>query len=263
MIILSFDVGIKHLAYCLIQINSCQCNYTISSWDCINLCNIICQADESCDKPAIYCKNKMYYCKTHAKNQTTYLVPKINLKKLKLSELNTLVKQHHLDEKEESIPNKKSALLEFLQEQFLEKVNSNANQMDLIKLGINMKNSFDELFQPNKIDYVLIENQISPIATRMKTFQGMITQYFIMKDCYNIIYVSSINKLKHFITKKLSYKERKTASIDVTIQQLKENDKLYLLWMDFFNKHKKKDDLADCYLQGLWFIKDRNLLKYN
>lgn len=261
MNILSFDVGIKHLAYCLIHIDSSQCTYTISSWDCINLCNLTCQADKTCDKAAIYSKNDMYYCKTHAKKQTNFLVPNVNLKKLKLSQLNTLVKQHHLDEKEETIPHKKADLLEFLQQRFLEKVTSNANHMDLIQLGINMKNSFDELFQSDKIDYVLIENQISPIATRMKTFQGMITQYFIMKDCYNVIYVSSINKLKDFITKKLSYKERKTASIDVTIQQIKENEQLFLTWMDFYNKHKKKDDLADCYLQCLWFIKDHNLLK--
>ena len=26
-------------------------------------------------------------------------------------------------------------------------------------------------------------------------------------------------------------------------------------WIEYFDKHKKKDDLADSYLQGLWYIK--------
>ena len=26
-------------------------------------------------------------------------------------------------------------------------------------------------------------------------------------------------------------------------------------WEEHFNKHKKKDDLADSFLQGLWYIK--------
>ena len=34
----------------------------------------------------------------------------------------------------------------------------------------------------NKIDYVIIENQIGPLAIRMKTIQGMIVQYFIMSN---------------------------------------------------------------------------------
>ena len=32
------------------------------------------------------------------------------------------------------------------------------------------------------ITHVFIENQISPIANRMKTIQGMLAQYFIMKS---------------------------------------------------------------------------------
>ena len=27
-------------------------------------------------------------------------------------------------------------------------------------------------------------------------------------------------------------------------------------WIEHFNTHKKKDDLADSFLQGLWFIKN-------
>ena len=40
MRILSIDVGIKNLAYCLFQIKS-KTNYRISNWDVIDLCNDI------------------------------------------------------------------------------------------------------------------------------------------------------------------------------------------------------------------------------
>jgi hypothetical protein len=105
------------------------------------------------------------------------------------------------------------------------------------------------------IDYILIENQIGPIANRMNSIQGMLTQYFIMKGLYNIKYVSASNKLKNLIEKNTSYSERKKQSIliakDILIQ--KNIDKKYI---DFFESHSKKDDLADSLLQALWFIKE-------
>ena len=107
-----------------------------------------------------------------------------------------------------------------------------------------------------KIDKVLIENQISPIANRMKTVQGMIAQFFIMKNltANNIEFVSATNKLKSFIgSKKTTYKERKTLSISVTLELIKKE----LHWHKFFEKHNKKDDLADCFLQGLWYLKNK------
>jgi hypothetical protein len=73
------------------------------------------------------------------------------------------------------------------------------------------------------IDFILIENQIGPIANRMNSIQGMLTQYFIMKGLYNIKYVSASNKLKNLIEKNTSYSERKKQSIliakDILIQK--------------------------------------------
>ena len=106
------------------------------------------------------------------------------------------------------------------------------------------------------IDYVLIENQISTIATRMKTLQGMITQYFIMRDIKNIEFISSSNKLKEFLDKKkTTYAERKKMGITITKEIINQSDMLHC-WDETFSSSKKKDDLADCFLQGRWFIRN-------
>jgi hypothetical protein len=35
------------------------------------------------------------------------------------------------------------------------------------------------------------------------------------------------------------------------------NDSKYSEWETFFKNHLKKDDLADSFLQGIWFIKKK------
>ena len=106
-------------------------------------------------------------------------------------------------------------------------------------------------------DYVIIENQISPIANRMKTIQGMIAQYFIMTGtCQNIEFVSSVNKLKDIETTdksvKMTYSERKKLGISTCLAIIKDTES-YSEWSNYFMSHKKKDDLADSFLQGRWF----------
>lgn len=111
-------------------------------------------------------------------------------------------------------------------------------------------------------DIILIENQISPIANRMKTIQGMIAQFFITrfdKKYIDVKFVSSSNKLKGFVEGKTTYDERKKKGIEVTKKLLEENSINYELWFDKFTKHTKKDDLADSYLQALWYV--RNVVK--
>ena len=37
------------------------------------------------------------------------------------------------------------------------------------------------------------------------------------------------------------------------------NDFRFKEHISYFNSHKKKDDLSDSFLQGLWFINDRKI----
>ena len=65
-----------------------------------------------------------------------------------------------------------------------------AGNTDLVEIGWNMKKHLDKIKDctMKNIKYVLIENQISPIANRMKTIQGMLAQYFIMRtDTFSTI----------------------------------------------------------------------------
>ena len=118
-----------------------------------------------------------------------------------------------------------------------------------------MQNLF---LEEGAIAHVIIENQISPIANRMKTIQGMIAQYFIMNNNgENIEFVSASNKLKDCLIKdKTKYSERKKLGIARCLEILNTDFKFNGM-TDYFAKHGKKDDLADSFLQGLWFIKNK------
>ena len=110
-----------------------------------------------------------------------------------------------------------------------------------------------------KIDYVIIENQIGPLAIRMKTLQGMIVQYFIMSnlDVQHIEFISASNKLKDCDTKdKEKYIDRKKLGIAKCLGVIS-SDFRFNEHLNYFNEHKKKDDLSDAFLQGLWFINNK------
>jgi hypothetical protein len=92
----------------------------------------------------------------------------------------------------------------------------------------------------------------------MKTIQGMISQYFIMRNNnVNIEFISACNKLKDFLQEeKIDYKQRKKLGVQ-TCLAIVNNDFRFKEWDSFIAKHNKKDDLSDCFLQGLWFIKHK------
>ena len=74
MFVLSFDVGIKHLAYILIKVEK-DVKYTIEKWDILDLCKTVTQKCFSCSKNASFTKENQYYCRIHAKKHPTYILP--------------------------------------------------------------------------------------------------------------------------------------------------------------------------------------------
>jgi len=326
--IISFDIGIKNLAYCIFTLPI----VSVLAWDVVNLvpavestaplCNCV-KASKSggvCGKKATYTHGDANYCLTHSKNSGKLVPSKEtsapHIKKLKLDELLAFCEKHGI-----TVPlaAKKPILVESAIRHFercclvpiVKPKTSNANQVHLVDIGKRIKMEFDERLKTllPQITHVILENQISPIAGRMNTIQGMLSQYFIMRnDAIHIEFISSIGKLKGLsqvdktpseqsasslsassmplktqsdesassmpslsalsapltITPfdKTIYKEHKSDGIFFCKQFLENNSQLMFLKQIIEASHKK-DDLADSFLQGIYYMKRGNLISYN
>ena len=301
MKILSVDVGIRNLSFCLFEIeDSDKTKIEIIKWDNIDLTTITenkcIEVDKKglCDKPAKFMKpnSEGCYCLKHSKKQS-FLHPTSDLKpsfinKQKIQSLIEIADKYKIKYDK---PAKKAILVTLINEFvmtncFTAVQKSNASKVDLVTIGRNIQHKFDEILCDHlqSISKIIIENQIGPIANKMKTIQGMLSQYFIMRNNnIQIDFISATNKLKDYIptttstnqpldqellpaneTKnidkpkdsKLDYKQRKKLGIQTTLN-IVNNDFRFKFWADFLHKHNKKDDLSDCFLQGMWYIKHK------
>lgn len=285
MNIISFDVGIRNMAYCMFSIHDEELK--VQDWGVLNLiedtqeiskCTYMTKNKKKtcCNKNAKYYKANQYFCQTHVKmaiKEHSWILyhsqfKPTTLKQKTKEQLLELGKQYNILQNE---PKTKKDCIDIILQQIDEKCvkpivkkkKKSANDVDLIQVGKKMKEELNKLPYIHKITHVIIENQISKIATRMKTVQGMLTQYFIMQNvCPHIEYISSSNKLKDLTTKTLenSYKQHKKDSILICQQFLDNNDSLSQ-WKNILNT-SKKDDLADSFLQGIWYIKNKKLITY-
>jgi hypothetical protein len=296
MKLISFDIGIKNMAYCIFHLETGS-QPIIYDWNVLNLMDKeetekhVCScylkppnkksSPKMCGKLAKFTKNNQFFCEKHAKSNTEYIIPSKEtsapyFNKMKVEQLKTAYNNLNLCNHGENL--KKQELLDKINNFYKEKCfipiinkkKKSANDTDLINIGKNMKILLNQVSGIQDITHVIIENQISPIANRMKTIQGMLAQYFIMiNHDITIEFISSSNKLKsleHSANEKLEnvltententqskiYKKHKIDGVTKCSQILEKNIE-FKKWIHVLET-KKKDDLADCFLQGIWYI---------
>jgi hypothetical protein len=280
MKILSIDIGITNLAFCCFEKQREHEPFKIVKWNVVNLMETDAQVvrcscsnkKNSCKQVAKFKKNEINYCEKHAKQQP-YIIPTkehsaSSIQKQTISKLQEMANTYNIPYSMNITKCDLTRLLtDYIQTNSFDLLHckkKHAGQLHLFEIGKLLKQTLNHLFSDiQDIDYVIIENQIGPLAIRMKAIQGMVVQYFLMSHItvHHIEFISASNKLKEYqplnSKSKLSYSERKKLSISICDDFLKKDER-FCEHYDFFQQHKKKDDLADTFLQGLWFISKHN-----
>lgn len=233
-IITSFDIGIRNLAYCTMEYDPSRVlgdQFIIHDWDVIDLlptekkkylCQSVYQSGKNkgqiCNKPAYYFADNVPLCKTHSNSyQSSQLTRCYSVKNTELFELACLIVQA-LD-----------------------------------------KRNFDTS------EEIILESQPSK-NPKMKNISMLIFNYFIIqhvarknnneRTVKNIQFVSSHNKLTvydgPYVECHLKDQHARNKYYGKIYCQyiIRNNPK----WVNYFNTFKKRDDLADSFLQGVWYL---------
>tara|TARA_B110000971_G_scaffold135341_1_gene138363 strand:- start:325 stop:1005 length:681 start_codon:yes stop_codon:yes gene_type:complete len=224
MSVLSFDIGIKNLCFC--ELND---KGKILDWAIVNISNDVpCEHKmkngKCCDKPGTFiykCKldnSEMYLCTSHSKNKCYDKVKKFN--------------------------NPKN---------------------NIFHISQNLVKKLDEFkFIERNITDVIVENQPSLKNPTMKSIQMIVYSYFLVngicKDDSSIVGLEMINarnKLKVYKGEpikcdiKETYKRNKYLAVKYCEKMIVDEEQKFI---DLYNVSKKKDDLSDSYLQGIYYL---------
>jgi hypothetical protein len=278
MKILSFDVGIKNLAYCII--NKLNDDFKIEKWGIINLvderdiCQHVLRNNNICGKIARYKiivnNEEKVLCNTH---QTKYKIDIIQCDKYNccIDKCKNKSKINILDKEEYSWCEKHEAKSKKILSQYKPKkiTKQNCTQQPIQELATKLNSCFDKDKDFLDVSEVLIENQPSLINPTMKTISTLLYQYFVIRGITDksrtmskieyIRFISPSNKLK--INKTQTEKSLNDATNKKEEYFITKNlGKIYceklisVSEMEILKKYDKKDDMCDAFLQGFQHI---------
>ena len=282
-IILSFDVGIINLAYCLFTKEDDKLK--ILDWNIINLTN-----REStkciCGLKASFIQNNNYLCKVHSKkcepiknfeeifmsnceNNCIHLTKDKSCNRKSIYKMNDLFYcTTHAKVKYKSLQN---------QLKIKPFKNKAVSSMDFDDTRLKLFQKLEEKKELLKADIVLIENQPSMKNPTMKSIAAGLYDYYMIRGLIDDIpesnikivkFMSPSNKLKlvdngqtkQVVIYKSQEKDSQAYKLtkELSVKYSKELVANIPEWLNFINSQKKKDDLADALLQGLYYY-EKNL----
>ena len=238
--IISWDIGIKNLSYCLSEFNLNNNKLNIIEW---NIIDII----------------RNYKCKYCKKNINNHKVKNINNNKIFCYKCDNNAKKSYC---------KYNFCLNHITNIKGIKKKNNSNKINIFIL----KNLLIKSLELNKklftnINVVLIENQPALMNPTIKTISDTLYSWFLIRNNYDlnndikIILMNpttklSINNIEFDILKKKynlnEKKNRKLLSIHLCYFLFSNN----ILLTDYLNTFIKKDDICDCLLYIIRYIND-------
>ena len=294
--ILSFDVGIIHLAYCFFTKKEVdkKYNWDILDWAIIDLTDREQHKCCQCTKPAKMVQTyggTKYYCKVHCKSLITKPYPYedffISLEKKKiggcvfkldgdenLCNKNCMVELKTNKEVVYCTPHAKKFYSNLENDMKLKSLkNTSIKELDFDDTRLKLIYELEKRKHLLEANVVVIENQPSFKNPRMKSISGIIYDYYMIRGMvYKEITKSNIKRVKFMspsnkiklategetqqIVKLKSSDESKAYKLTKSLAVKYATDLVKHLpeWLNKFNSHKKKDDLADAFLQGAYYF---------
>ena len=217
---LSFDICIKNLSFCLLNNDK-----HIEDWGIINI---------SCDPNCEHINTKNKKCDSSASI-------------IHFNDDNTTMLLCNSHSKLKQYPNKTKKM---------EKKNS------IYNVGNKLIQELDKYPEFINCEHIILENQPSLKNPTMKSIQMILYSYFLIKSNHiKLEMINARNKLKAYEGEPIEcnisdrYKKNKFLAIEYCKKMIINEN---INFINLFENSKKKDDLSDSYLQGIYYINKIN-----
>lgn len=254
MKLVSFDVGLRNLAFCVLE-GTNRSNLKITHWDLIDVMAESAGHDNpkcyKCKKPANWLKQSTYSCGTHKGKDGGKSPTKTELNKRSIDSLQVLCQDVgiHGTTKKELV----DRYYTYMKSNIWTRCVKSTKQVSVVDLAAPIAACLKARTSIWKnADLIVFEQQPDK---RMLCVQGMMHMWYVCEG-YKCKGISAVHKLSNMVTVQDStktYKGRKKTGIVHAAELVPSN------WKEFMLKHPKKDDLADCFLQGLWVLENTKI----